>query len=259
MARPEKVAAVDEIKDRLSAADATLLTEYRGLTVTELAALRAALRDSGTQYKVFKNTLARRAAEAADLSDILDLLEGPTAFAFVSGDVAGAAKALRDFARTNDKLVVKGGLLNGAILTADQIDELAKLPSRDELLARIAGGFKAPLQKAAGLFSGLQRKTAYALQALIDKRVEAGEAPPPTDEPPTDEPPPDEPPPDEPPTDEPPTDEPPPDDAEAPEASGDEADTPEADTPEEDPPAADTPEEAPSDDTQPASEETDQT
>jgi large subunit ribosomal protein L10 len=175
MARPEKVAAVEEIREKLTSADATVLTEYRGLTVPEIARLRESLKDAGAQYKVFKNTLARRAAEAAELPEIIEQLQGPTAFAFVEGDVVGTAKALRDFGKTNEHLVVKGGLLNGAFITPEQVDELAQLPSRDELLAKIAGGFKAPMQKAAGLFSAIQRNMAYGLKALIDKRVEGGE------------------------------------------------------------------------------------
>lgn len=175
MARPEKVAKVDEIKDRITSAGAAVLTEYRGLTVTEIARLRAALRDTATTYKIYKNTLARRAAEAAELPEVAELLTGPTAWAFVDGDVASAAKALKDFARTNEALVLKGGLLEGRFISADQVDELASLPARPELLAKMAGTFKAPMYKAASLLSALPRNTAYAIKALIDKRVEGGE------------------------------------------------------------------------------------
>lgn len=176
MARPEKVAAVEEIRQRIISSDAAVITEYRGLTVTEIARLRASLRDAETTYKIYKNTLARRAVEGTDLAGLTDLLVGPTAWAFVDGDVVSAAKAIRDFARTNDALVVKGGLLEGQVVTAEQVAEIAALPTREELLAKMAGAFKAPMAKAAGLFSALQRKTAYAVKALIDKRVEAGEA-----------------------------------------------------------------------------------
>ena len=175
MARPEKVAKVDEIKERITSAGAAVLTEYRGLTVTEIARLRAALRDTETTYKVYKNSLARRAVEAAELPEVAELLIGPTAWAFVDGDVASAAKALRDFARTNDALVLKGGLLEGRFISAEQVNELASLPARPELLAKMAGTFKAPMYKAASLLSAVQRKAAYALKALIDKRIEGGE------------------------------------------------------------------------------------
>ena len=117
MAKADKTAVVDEIRSKLDGADAAVLTEYRGLTVTELADLRGALRPAGAEYKVFKNTLARRAVEAAGLADLLPLLEGPTAFAFVNGDAVVAAKALKDFGRSNPALIVKGGLLGPKFLT----------------------------------------------------------------------------------------------------------------------------------------------
>jgi len=170
MARPEKVAAVEEIRTKLADADAALLTEYRGLTVPELAALRASLRGSGTEYKVFKNTLARRAVADAGLDDVASMFEGPVAIAFVRGDAASAAKALREFGRTNPSLVVKGGLLGQRLLGPVEIDALAALPSRDVLLATVAGAFQAPLTKAAGLFQAFTRNFAYGLQALIDQR-----------------------------------------------------------------------------------------
>jgi large subunit ribosomal protein L10 len=170
MARPEKVAVVEEIRTKLADADAALLTEYRGLTVPELAALRASLRGSGTEYKVFKNTLARRAVAGSALDDVASMFEGPVAIAFVRGDAAGAAKALREFGRTNPALVLKGGLLGERIIGAVEIDALAELPSRDVLLATVAGAFQAPLTKAAGLFQAFTRNFAYGLQALIEKR-----------------------------------------------------------------------------------------
>jgi large subunit ribosomal protein L10 len=181
MARPEKVAVVEEIRAKLGAADAAVLTEYRGLTVTAIAELRGALRPAGAQYKVFKNTLARRAAEAAGLTELIPLLEGPTAIAFISGDAVVAAKALRDFGRTNAALVIKGGLLGPRILTPADVEALAEIQPREVLLARMAGGFQAPLTKAAGLFQAFSRNAAYAFKALIDQRVAAGEAAPPAE------------------------------------------------------------------------------
>lgn len=175
MARPEKVAVVEEIREKLAGADAAVLTEYRGLKVSELAALRSALRPAGTEFKIFKNTLARRAAEAAGLSELVPMLEGPTAIAFVSGDAVLAAKALRDFGRTNQALIVKGGLLGTRVLTSGDITALADVAPREVLLARLAGGFQAPLVKAAGLFQAFTRNMAYGVKALIDQRIEAGE------------------------------------------------------------------------------------
>jgi large subunit ribosomal protein L10 len=178
MPRPEKVAVVEEIRTKLAESDATVLTEYRGLTVHELADLRGSLRGAGTEYKVFKNTLARRAVEGAGLEDIASLFEGPVAIAFVRGDAAAAAKALRDFGRSNPALVLKGGLLGERVISPADIDALAELPSRDALLAQIAGTFQAPLVKAAGLFQAFTRNFAYGVQALIDQRIAAGESAP---------------------------------------------------------------------------------
>ena len=178
MARPEKVAVVDEIRTKLSDADATILTEYRGLSVSELATLRAALRPAATEYKVFKNTLARRAAVEAGLTEFATLLEGPTAIAFVKGDAVGAAKALREFGRGTPTLVVKGGLLGDRLLSAAEVEALAEIEPREVLLARLAGGFQAPLVKSAGLFQAFTRNLAYGVKAYIDQRVAGGEAAP---------------------------------------------------------------------------------
>lgn len=171
--RPEKVAVVDEVRDRFRGADGVLLTEYRGLDVGELAELRRALRAVGGDYKVYKNTLVRLAV--ADLEyDLGDLLLGPTAIAFVvgtgeePGDAATVAKALKDYSRTHEALVLKGGVLGGKILSADDTAALADLPPREVLLAQLAGAFQAPMVKAARLLEALPQKFAYALQALID-------------------------------------------------------------------------------------------
>ena len=176
MARPEKTAVVEEIRAKLTESDAAVLTEYRGLTVTELAELRGTLRPAGTEYKVFKNTLARRAVEAAGLNELLPMLSGPTAIAFVRGDAVVAAKALRDFGRANPALIIKGGLLGPRVLTPGEVESLAEIEPRDVLLARLAGGFQAPLVKAAGLFQAFTRNFAYGIKAYVEARVEGGEA-----------------------------------------------------------------------------------
>jgi large subunit ribosomal protein L10 len=175
MPRPDKVAVVEEVRDKLRAADAAVLTEYRGLTVTALAELRGTLRPASTEYKVFKNTLARRAAEEAGLADLLPLLEGPVAIAFVHGDAVAAAKALRDFGRANPALIIKGGLLGPRVLSAGEVESLADIQPREVLLARLAGGFQAPMTKAAGLFQAFTRNLAYGVKAYLDQRVAAGE------------------------------------------------------------------------------------
>jgi large subunit ribosomal protein L10 len=175
-----KAAVIDEIKTRLTEADAAVLTEYRGLTVSDIANLRASLRPAATDYKIYKNTLARRAAEEAGLTDIVEQLLGPVAIAFVrkdGGDAVTAAKALRDFAKTNPNLVVKGGVLASRTLTAREIEALADVPPRDQLLARLAGGFQAPLTKAAGLFQAFTRNFAYGIKAYLDQRAEGEPVP----------------------------------------------------------------------------------
>src|SRR5438046_6197481 len=162
-----KAAVIDEIKQRLGDADAAVLTEYRGLTVTDLANLRAALRPAATDYKIFKNTLARRAARDAGLDGIVESFEGPIAIAFVrrdGGDAVTAAKALRDFARTNPTLVLKGGILGPRLLSTRNVEAMADVPPRDQLLARSAGGFQAPMVKAAGLFQAFTRNMAYGVK-----------------------------------------------------------------------------------------------
>src|SRR3954464_15071525 len=181
-----KTAVIDEIKQRLGDADAAVLTEYRGLTVIDIANLRASLRPAATDYKIFKNTLARRAAADAGLGELVEALVGPVAIAFVrkdGGDAVTAAKALRDFARTNPNLVLKGGVLGPRLLTTADVEALADVPPREQLLARLAGGFQAPMVKAAGLFQAFTRNMAYGLKALIDQKIEAGEAAPEPDAP----------------------------------------------------------------------------
>ena len=182
---PDKAAVVAEVREKLEASDGALLTEYRGMDVPALAALRKELRAAGGEYKIYKNTLVRIAAREHDL-DLDDLLTGPTAVAFVNakedgsaGDAAAVAKALKEFAKSNENLVLKGGVLDGAVLSADDIKALAELPSRDVLLSQIAGLLQAPLADFVGLLDAVPRDFSYALQALIDKggAGEAGAAP----------------------------------------------------------------------------------
>ncbi len=173
--RPEKVAVVNEVRERFNDSDAAILTEYRGLTVTEIGQLRRNLRPAGGEYKVYKNTLVRFAARDLGL-DIESMLEGPTAIAFVKGDAVMVAKALRDFARTNPKLVVKGGLLGEKVLDAKDTTALADVAPREVLLARLAGGIAAPMVQFAGLLQALPRNLAYGLKALIDQKGGAPEA-----------------------------------------------------------------------------------
>jgi large subunit ribosomal protein L10 len=173
--RADKVAVVTEVKERLEAADGAVLTEYRGLTVSELAVLRRELAAAGGDYKVYKNTLVKLAVADGPQSGISDMLTGPTAIAFVRGDVSAVAKALRDFARSNPNLIVKGGVVGTGVLSASDMGVLAELPSKDTLLAQLAGALSAPLQQLAGLIEAVPRNLAYGLSALIDQRQAGGE------------------------------------------------------------------------------------
>ena len=166
--RPEKVAVVEEVRGKLEASEAALLTEYRGLNVSATAELRRALRDAGGELKIYKNTLVRFAARDLGL-EIDDLLTGPTAIAFVDGDPVTVAKALRDFAKTNPALVIKGGLLGDKTLDEAGAKALADVEPREVLLARLAGAMAAPMVQFAGLLEALPRNCAYGLKALIDQ------------------------------------------------------------------------------------------
>lgn len=171
--RPEKVAVIAEVTEKLNAADAVFVSEYRGLTVAQLAELRGSLRQVGGEHKVYKNTLATRAARDAGKDALVDLLVGPTGLTFVTGDVAAAAKALRDVAKANPLLVLKGGIIGESALSAKDIDALADLPPREVVLAQLAGALQAPLVKTANLLATLPRNFAYALAALRDQREAA--------------------------------------------------------------------------------------
>jgi len=166
--RPEKVAVVDEVRAKLEESSAAVLTEYRGLDVASTAELRRALTNAGGEYKVYKNTLVRIAARDLGL-ELDDLLTGPTAIAFVTGDAVSVAKALQDFAKTNPALVVKGGLLGEQVIDEAGVKALADLEPREVLLAKLAGLMAAPMQQMANLLEALPRNFAYGLKALIDQ------------------------------------------------------------------------------------------
>jgi large subunit ribosomal protein L10 len=167
--RTDKATSVAELTENFRSSAATVLTEYRGLTVSQLKTLRRAL-GSQTTYAVAKNTLAKRAAENAGITGIDDLFSGPTALAFVSGDVVEAAKGLRDFAKANPLLVIKGGIFEGKPLTAAEVSRLADLETREVLLAKLAGAMKANLSKAAATFQAPLAQAARVVAALQEKR-----------------------------------------------------------------------------------------
>jgi large subunit ribosomal protein L10 len=174
--RAHKVEVVDEVKTRLGSASASIVSEYRGLTVAELAELRHALAAVGGDYKIFKNTLVRRAIDGNEYQPLADYLSGPSALTFVQGDISAVAKALRDFSRANPHLVIKGGLLDGSLLSSSDLAALADLPPREVLLARLAGALAAPMQQMAGLLQALPRNLAYGISALIEQREAGGES-----------------------------------------------------------------------------------
>src|SRR3954447_8783857 len=175
MPNTEKVSAVAEITEHFSSSSAAVITEYRGLTVKQITDLRQALgRD--TTYAVVKNTLTKRAAADAGVSIDDALLQGPTAIAFVKGDPVDAAKGLRDFARTHPLLVIKGGVMEGKTLSADEVKKIADLESREVLLAKLAGALKALPTRAAGLFQAPLSQMARRAKALEEKKPADGVA-----------------------------------------------------------------------------------
>ena len=182
MPRPEKVQAVADIKERIEAAQAVFVTEFRGLTVTQLQKLRASLRDTGAEYKVVKMSLARRAADELSIDGIDEHLMGPTALAFANVDPVATAKALRDVGDGNEKFVIKAGILSGEVLLPEQVKKLASIEPREVLLAKIAGAVKAPLYKGAGMFASFTRNAATMMSQLLEKKesgasTPSGEAP----------------------------------------------------------------------------------
>ncbi len=167
--RADKVAVVDEVRQRFAEAEAVLFTEYRGLDVTELADLRGRLIDADCRYKIFKNTLVRRALSAEAPDEVMSLLLGPTALAFCDRDPSQAAKALREFAEEHESLVIKGGILAGTLLNDTQVRELADLPSRNELMAQMLGAFGEPLSSLVSMMNNLIGEMSGLVQALIDR------------------------------------------------------------------------------------------
>lgn len=177
MPTPQKVKAVQELKGKLQSVDGALLAEFSGLKVGEMMQVRRKLSDSGAKFGVIKNSLGRIAAREADLEDLVPFMEGSTAIAFVNGDVVGAAKGLEAATKDYPSLVIKGGLLDGKVLTAEQAQSLAKIQSRDVLLAQLAGLLVSPIQELAGLLHAPLGNLGNALYALSQqKQSEAPDA-----------------------------------------------------------------------------------
>ncbi len=178
--RADKVAVVAEVKEKMEAADGVLLTEYRGLNVPAMAGLRQTLTPAGGEYKIYKNTLVKLAANELGI-DLDELLVGPTALAFVGekadgskGDPAAVAKALKEYSKTNDALVIKGGVLDGKAISADEIKALADLPSREVMLSEFAGAMESILGDFAGVLDSKLQEFVGVMDALIEKGGPSG-------------------------------------------------------------------------------------
>lgn len=174
MARPEKVAVVAEIQEKLSRSQGVVLVDYRGLNVEEVTELRKKLREAGVEYRVEKNTLVTLAARGAEVEGLEEYLAGPTALAFGYNDPVTPAKILSNFAKDHKKMELKGGILEGKAIDKDQVKALADLPSREALLGQVAGMLQAPMRGMVTVLSGPLRNLAYAVEAV--RRKQAGEA-----------------------------------------------------------------------------------
>ena len=183
MNRDQKTAVVDEIAGQIQEADAIIAVDYRGISVAQVADLRVKLRGADARFRVVKNSLSERAADKAGLDTLKPMLVGPTALAFVNGDAALAAKALNDAARQLNLLEFKGGVLNGAVLSADDVRSIARLPAREVLYAQLVGTVAAPLTGLARGLNALIAGLAIQLQAIADQGLVTGEAPAPAAEP----------------------------------------------------------------------------
>ena len=177
MNRDQKAAVIDEVAGQITEAEAVFAVDYRGISVPQAAELRTRLRDADASFRVVKNTLTERAADQAGAEGLKELLDGPTAMTFVRGDAATAAKALRDFRRQTQLLEFKGGWMNGAALTPDEVDSIAQLPSRDVLYGRLVGMVASPLTGLAAALGGLIGGLARQLQAIADQGLVGGAAP----------------------------------------------------------------------------------
>ena len=177
MNKEQKAAVVDEIAEQISSAEAIFAIDYRGISVSQVADLRAKLREADARFRVVKNSLSERAADKAGVAELKPMLVGPTALALVNGDAAVAAKALSDAARALNLLDFKGGLLNGAALTADDVRSIARLPAREVLNAQLVGTIAAPLTGLVRGLNALIAGVAIQLQAIADQGLVSGEAP----------------------------------------------------------------------------------
>ena len=175
MNRDQKAAVIEEVAGQIQESEAVFAVDYRGISVPQAAELRTKLRDADASFRIVKNTLTERAADQAGAEGLKELLEGPTAMTFVKGDAAAAAKALRDFRRATQLLEFKGGWMNGAALSPDEIDAIAQLPSREVLYGRLVGMVASPLTGLASAMGGLIGGLARQLQAMADQGLVGGD------------------------------------------------------------------------------------
>jgi len=175
--RDQKAAVIEEVAGQIQEADAVFAVDYRGISVPQAAELRTRLREADASFRIVKNTLTERAADQAGADGLKELLQGPTAMTFVRGDAAAAAKALRDFRRATQLLEFKGGWMNGAALSPEEIDSIAQLPSREVLYGRLVGMVASPLTGLASAMGGLIGGLARQLQAMADQGLVGGDAP----------------------------------------------------------------------------------
>ena len=176
MPTPEKAAAIDELTEKMGRAQLAVVTDYRGLTVRDLATLRRQLRGFEVDYTIAKNTLLRIAARNVGIEGSESLLEGPTAVAFCYQDIVGPSKAISDFARTSRILNVRGGLLNGKLIGADEVNRLATLPPMEQLRAEVVGAIGGPLSQMVGVLNGLLQTLVGTLEARVDQQGGASAA-----------------------------------------------------------------------------------
>lgn len=176
MPNAQNVASVAEIRDRLSRAKSMIVAEYRGLDVKEITELRQQTRNAGVEFKVFKNTLTARAAKELNIEGLDRYLEGPNAFAFGYDDPVAGAKVLAEFAKAHEELIIKGGVLDGKVIDADAVKNLADLPSREVLVAMVLRGMQAPISGLVNVLQGTIRNLVYALEAVRKQKEEAAGA-----------------------------------------------------------------------------------
>lgn len=165
-----KAQIVEEIKEKISSSQSMVLVDYRGLNVAQLTELRKRYRDAGVDYKVYKNTMMRFAFKELGLEEFNEYLKGPSAVAFGINDPVSAAKISTEFAKTNDKLEIKAGIVDGKVISAEGVKNLAELPPREVLIAQVLGGFNAPIQGFANVLQGTIRGLAIALNAIAEKK-----------------------------------------------------------------------------------------